>query len=134
MADPGFPIGGVLTCWGGANLQRVHFSAKTYAKMKEIDPVGGGRPGGAPLDPPMYTILGNRNRGKIHNIMFPITNVSDATMNQNAYHQYWTVQYQTGYMINSWELSPTVTCRTVIITDYTLYRDPREKKPLCVLA
>ena len=33
---------------GGADLQRVHFLAKT----KEIDPVGGG-PGGAPLDPPM---------------------------------------------------------------------------------
>ena len=27
--------------WGGANLQRVHFSAKTYAKTKEMDPVGG---------------------------------------------------------------------------------------------
>ena len=36
VADPGFPVG------GGANLQRVHFSAKTYAKTKEIDPVGGG--------------------------------------------------------------------------------------------
>ena len=28
---------------GGANLRRVHFLAKTYAKTKEIDPVGGGR-------------------------------------------------------------------------------------------
>ena len=26
---------------GGANLQRVHFLAKTYVKVKEIDPVGG---------------------------------------------------------------------------------------------
>ena len=40
---------------GGANLQRIHFSAKTCAKTKEIDPVGGGGggAGGAPLDPPM---------------------------------------------------------------------------------
>ena len=37
-----FPLG------GGANLQRVHFSTKTYAKTKEIDPVGGARAGGAP--------------------------------------------------------------------------------------
>ena len=48
MADPGFP-------WGGANLPRVHFLAKTYAKTKGIDPVGGGGggAGGAHLDPPM---------------------------------------------------------------------------------
>ena len=32
---------------GGANLRHVHFLAKTCAKMKEIDPVGGGA-GGAP--------------------------------------------------------------------------------------
>ena len=44
VADPGFPVGGVLTCWGGANLRRIHFLAKTYVKMKEIDPVGGGAP------------------------------------------------------------------------------------------
>ena len=30
--------------WGGANLRRVHFSAKT----KEMNPVGGGGAGGAP--------------------------------------------------------------------------------------
>ena len=30
------PVGG-----GGADLRHVHFLAKTYAKMKEIDPVGG---------------------------------------------------------------------------------------------
>ena len=58
VADPGFPVGGggALTRWGGANLRCVHFLVKTYAKMKEIDPVGGGggaRAGGAPLDPPM---------------------------------------------------------------------------------
>ena len=39
VADPGFPVGG----GGGADLRRVHFSAKTYAKMKEMDPVGGRR-------------------------------------------------------------------------------------------
>ena len=32
VADPGFPIVGVLTRWGGANLRCVHFSVKTYAK------------------------------------------------------------------------------------------------------
>ena len=32
---------GALTHWGGANLRRVHFSAKMYVKTKEIDPVGG---------------------------------------------------------------------------------------------
>ena len=56
-----FPLGGRQPVGGGggggANLGRVHFSAKMYAKMKEIDPVGGGgggRAGGAPpLDPPM---------------------------------------------------------------------------------
>ena len=40
--------GGVPTRWGGANLRRVHFLAKTYVKTKEIDPVGGARAGGAP--------------------------------------------------------------------------------------
>ena len=55
VADPGFPVGGAPTRWGGgANLRCVHFLAKTYAKMKEIDPVGGGaHAGSAPLDPPM---------------------------------------------------------------------------------
>ena len=43
VADPGFPVGG-----GGANLQRGHFSAKMYAKTKELDLVGGARTGGAP--------------------------------------------------------------------------------------
>ena len=42
VADPGFPVGGAPTRWGGANLRRIHFSVKTYVKMKEIDPVGGG--------------------------------------------------------------------------------------------
>ena len=59
MADPGFPVGGAPTHRRGANLLRVHFLAKTYVKMKEIDPVGGG--GGAhtavpPLDPPMIML------------------------------------------------------------------------------
>ena len=45
VADPGFPVGGAPTHWGGANLRRIHFLAKTYVKTKEIDPVGGG---GAP--------------------------------------------------------------------------------------
>ena len=33
---------------GGTNLQRGCFSAKTYAKMKELDPVERARTGGAP--------------------------------------------------------------------------------------
>ena len=42
VADPGFPIGGVPTNWGGADLWHVHFLVKMYAKTKEMDPVGGG--------------------------------------------------------------------------------------------
>ena len=42
VADPGFPVGGAPTHCGGADLQRIHFLAKTYAKTKEMDPVGGG--------------------------------------------------------------------------------------------
>ena len=34
--------GGRRPVGGGTNLRRVHFLAKTYAKTKEIDPVGGG--------------------------------------------------------------------------------------------
>ena len=56
MADPGFPIGGAPTHWGGANLRCVHFSAKTYVKTKEIDPVGGARTAVPPLDPPMIML------------------------------------------------------------------------------
>ena len=59
-----FPLGGGADPFGGVtNLRHVHFSAKTYVKMKEMDPVGGGgggeRTGSAPLDPPMipYQIL-----------------------------------------------------------------------------
>ena len=48
VADPGFPVGGALTHWGGANLQHIHFSAKMYVKTKEIDPVGGHAPAAPP--------------------------------------------------------------------------------------
>ena len=48
MADPGFPVGGGTDPLGGANLQHIHFLTKTYAKMKEMDPVGGAHAGGAP--------------------------------------------------------------------------------------
>ena len=54
MADPGFPVGGVCTHWGGVDLQHGHFSVKMYAKTKELGPIGGvcrARP--PPLDPPM---------------------------------------------------------------------------------
>ena len=52
MADPGFPVGG----GGGADLRCIHFSAKTYAKMKEMDPVEGGARRQRPLDPPMNVL------------------------------------------------------------------------------
>ena len=42
VADPGFPIWwGDAEPSGGADLRRRHFSAKTYGKMKELDPIGG---------------------------------------------------------------------------------------------
>ena len=57
VADPGFPVGGgAPSHWGGADLQHGCFLAKTHAKMKELDPVGGVCTGGAPLDPPMADI------------------------------------------------------------------------------
>ena len=45
VADPGFPVGGggAPTRWGGCNLRHIHFSTKTYAKTKEMDPFGGAR-------------------------------------------------------------------------------------------
>ena len=48
-----FPLGGGgadQLGGGGANLRCIHFLAKMYVKMKEIDPVGGGgvRTGSAP--------------------------------------------------------------------------------------
>ena len=57
MADPGFPVAG-----GGADLQHGCFSAKTYVKMKELDPVGGG---GAPAAPP-GSANGNTRRKTFH--------------------------------------------------------------------
>ena len=48
VVDPGFPIGGAPTHWGGANLQCVHFLVKMYMKTKEVDAVGGAHAGGAP--------------------------------------------------------------------------------------
>ena len=54
VVDPGFPVGGGgADLLGGTNLRCVHFLAKTYAKMKEIDPVGGYVLAAPPLDPPM---------------------------------------------------------------------------------
>ena len=54
MADPGFPVE------GGIDLQHGCFSAKTYAKMKELDPVGG-----APAAPP-GSANGNTRRKTFH--------------------------------------------------------------------
>ena len=57
VADPGFPVGGGggggrRPVGGDANLQGVHLLVKTYAKTKEIDPVGGG--GGRRRRPPPW--------------------------------------------------------------------------------
>ena len=72
VADPGFPVGGRRPV-GGANLRCIHFSVKMYAKMKEIDPVGGG--GGAPATPPwirqckiFIDTLSENNRGSDGNM------------------------------------------------------------------
>ena len=49
VADPGFPVGGADPLGGGgSDLRRWSFSAKMYAKTKELGTVGGD-----PLDPPM---------------------------------------------------------------------------------
>ena len=58
VEDQEFPVGrGAPTSLGGdANLRHGHFSVETYAKMKELGPVGGGGgggTGGATLDPPL---------------------------------------------------------------------------------
>ena len=47
--------GSRISRWGGDDFQRGWFSVKTYAKTKELDPVGGAHAGGAPLDLPMIT-------------------------------------------------------------------------------
>ena len=62
MADPGFPVGGALTHWGGANLRHVHFLVKTYAKMKEMDPVGGHVPAAPPWIRQWYGIIKTQTR------------------------------------------------------------------------
>ena len=47
--DPGFPVGGAWTHFGGFFcLRRGYFSVKMYAKMKEFGPVGGRAPARPP--------------------------------------------------------------------------------------
>ena len=41
MADPGFPVGRHGPIRGDVDLRCGHFSAKMYAKMKEMGPIGG---------------------------------------------------------------------------------------------
>ena len=48
VADPGFPIGGACTHWGGVDLRCGHFSVKKYVKTKELGPIGGHAPGTPP--------------------------------------------------------------------------------------
>ena len=51
VADPGFPVGGYRAVRGGASLRCVCFSVKMYAKIKELDPVGGDVPVAPPNSP-----------------------------------------------------------------------------------
>ena len=46
VADPGFPVWGVLSLWwgGGTDIRHGHYLVKMYAKTKEFDPVGGRMP------------------------------------------------------------------------------------------
>ena len=46
-----FPLGGAEPLGGGADLQHGCFLVKTYAKTKELDPVGGGHAPAAPPPP-----------------------------------------------------------------------------------
>ena len=48
---------------GGTDLRRVHFSAKTNAKMKEMDPVGGGG-GSRWWQPPWIHQCGDHSHSK----------------------------------------------------------------------
>ena len=61
VADPGFPVGGMWTHWGGGGVdfRCGCFSAKLYAKTKKFGPIEGGHaPSMPPLhDPPMITII-----------------------------------------------------------------------------
>ena len=65
-----FPLGGADPLGGGgADLRCVQFLAKMYAKMKEMDPVGGG--GRAPAAPPgpanaIYNLNGTKHMQRIH--------------------------------------------------------------------
>ena len=54
VADPGFPVGGVVhPLGGGVDLRCGFFSVKMDAKTKELGPIGGGVRPARPLDPPM---------------------------------------------------------------------------------
>ena len=59
MADPGFPIGGAPTRWGNRP------PSEMCAKMKELDPVGGGRAPARPLDPLMTSVTFYVSNGKL---------------------------------------------------------------------
>ena len=60
VADLGFPIGGgggAELLGRGTNLQRGHCLAKTYAKTKELDPIGGRTLAAPPFDLPMVCLF-----------------------------------------------------------------------------
>ena len=57
VADPGFPVGGLIPIEGDTDVRRGCFSMKTCAKMKELGPVWGRGAGGVPLDPPLCKII-----------------------------------------------------------------------------
>ena len=45
VADPGFPVGGAWTSWGGVDFRGSYISKILYAKTKESGPLGGRAPG-----------------------------------------------------------------------------------------
>ena len=91
-----FPLGGRQPVGGGANLRCIQFSAKMYAKTKEIDPVGGRaprRPPGSANDWSMFTLCEQNKKGGnlswsqiVFDNLFPAENAAAAIKpNQASY-------------------------------------------------
>ena len=53
VADPAFPVGGVVLGGGAWTSGLVTFRKFCMSKRKNLDPLGGRAPGTPPLDPPM---------------------------------------------------------------------------------
>ena len=77
---------GVLSHWGGTNLQHRHFLVKTYAKMKELDPIGG-HTGGAPWICQCNTSCHTHMHTQLHKSVFKNHKIVD-TVPYGSIHQY----------------------------------------------